>query len=273
LKKYFLFVGPQKTASTWIYDILNKNSMLKFPKKTKETFFWDRFYDRGLEWYLEHFDDSDKIISEVGPTYFSSEETIERVYKYNKNTKVIITLRDPANRAFSMYLHHLKKGRYNVPFWEAVKLYPEIIESSHYKKYINMWSSQFGNKNIIIILQEEIKTDSLDVVTNLCEFLGIPIEYNQKMLNRKSNEASMPKYIFLAGIFTKISLFIRKLGLYSIVNFANNIGIKKLIYSSNKQIPKLDKQLRKELIEIFYTDIEYIEKIKNKNLENWKNYE
>ncbi len=267
----FLFVGPQKTATTWCYDSLIGHHQLSFPREFKESFFWDRYYDKGIEWYWNLFEKNDKLKIEVAPTYFHSYSAMQRISKVNGKVKIVITLRDPVQRSFSLYLHHLKKGRYNCGFWDAVKLYPEIIEASYYRKYVTEWINYFGKDNVSIILQEEIQKDPIGTISRICEFLTIDISFNEEMIGKRSNVASMPKNNLMANMSTRFSYILRSMGLYSFVNFAKNIGLKDFIYSSKIPLPKLDQDTEMKLTDIFKDDLDYLEEIKYINLKDLNN--
>ena len=48
-------VGPQRTGTSWLHAQLSRHSRLCFPRRVKETFFFDERFHKGLEWYWSHF--------------------------------------------------------------------------------------------------------------------------------------------------------------------------------------------------------------------------
>ena len=44
----FIFVGPSKTASTWIFQILNEHHEVSVPP-AKDIYYFDKFYLKGPE--------------------------------------------------------------------------------------------------------------------------------------------------------------------------------------------------------------------------------
>ena len=67
----FVIVGPQKAGTSWIYYYLKDTPQICFPSQMKETFFFDRYYEKGLHWYARHFKlcrKNDKI-GEVAPKF------------------------------------------------------------------------------------------------------------------------------------------------------------------------------------------------------------
>src|SRR5271170_6528478 len=49
----FIVVGPPRTGTTWLHEVLTDH--VNLPGPTKETRFFDLHFDRGLNWYLDHF--------------------------------------------------------------------------------------------------------------------------------------------------------------------------------------------------------------------------
>src|SRR5438046_10530825 len=67
----FLCVGPGRTGTTWLHAVLSGHVGL--PRGVKETRFWGQHYDRGVEWYADHFGgcDPELPIGEACP-YFAT---------------------------------------------------------------------------------------------------------------------------------------------------------------------------------------------------------
>ena len=75
----FFIIGPPRTGTSWLHNILSQKAWLSHP--TKETRFFDRHFDRGLHWYKSHYRKANggRTIGEVAPTYFASSEARERI--------------------------------------------------------------------------------------------------------------------------------------------------------------------------------------------------
>ena len=73
----FVAVGPFKTGTSWIYNYLINYQQVALPTTVKETFFFDRQFDRGLDWYYSHFEllgEKPKKVGEIAPSYFPFQE-------------------------------------------------------------------------------------------------------------------------------------------------------------------------------------------------------
>ena len=74
----FLFIGPQKTGTTWIHEYLRLSGHVVLPRGVKETHFFDKYFDKGVQWYASHFKEGDRIV-EVGASYFDKSDVPYRV--------------------------------------------------------------------------------------------------------------------------------------------------------------------------------------------------
>lgn len=108
-----LFVGPQRTGTTWIYEYLRARGDVALPKDVKETWFFSHFFEKGVNWYASHFTSQkpSNCVVEVDPTLFSHPEAPKRVYDVlGSDVTIICTLRDPVKRSISHYLHAKRYG-------------------------------------------------------------------------------------------------------------------------------------------------------------------
>jgi len=115
----FLAVGPARTGTTWLHGVLFQRASL--PKGTKETHYFDWFYDKGLDWYRAYFSDcpANRPVGEVAPTYFQKPEVRERVARVMPNCLIVCSLRDPVERAYSLYRVFIREGETRLEFEAA----------------------------------------------------------------------------------------------------------------------------------------------------------
>ena len=65
----FLHVGPGKSGSTWLHEVLIRHPEV-YLTKAKDLYFFSRYYDRGLPWYEAQFRAArpeHKIVGEICP--------------------------------------------------------------------------------------------------------------------------------------------------------------------------------------------------------------
>ena len=115
MKPNFLIIGGQKCASSWFDNCLRQHKQIFLPnfKHKKEINFFDKYYDNGYEWYENLFvcGKNYLAVGETSSHYLSNRNVAQRIFKYIPDTKIIVLLRNPIDRAFSHYkMVLLRKG-------------------------------------------------------------------------------------------------------------------------------------------------------------------
>jgi len=269
----FICVGPQRTGTTWLYEVLRRHPSVCVPEAVKETRFFDCRYDRGLSWYARYFSESqdNKLCGEVAPTYFDFPEVPKRVYETAPRCDIIITLRHPAERAFSLYLHHLRKGRVKRPFRRAIEQKPRIIEAGRYANHIPRWRSVFGEQRVHFVFLEDIRSQPQILVNQICDWLGVEPTGLPNQAREKVNAASMPRFRWLAKGAEFLTSAFHAYGLHRIVDLGKKIGLKKLAYTGGEdKMPELAPKDRRDLIQEYEQDIAFVEKATGRRLPYWR---
>ncbi|MAX81595.1 MAG: hypothetical protein CL843_15650 [Crocinitomicaceae bacterium] len=232
MKLDFCVVGPQRTSTTWIYETLLKGGRVNLPIKVKETFFFDQKFKKGYSYYYNLFNNINPnlITGEIAPTYFHQNEVVERIYSHNPSCKVIIIYRDPVEKAISLYKHHYRKGRVGKDIEQAIKKYPEIIEAGKYKDLCNTWEEKFGKQNVKIMNYKKLVLNPQFYLDEITDFLELDKQILSESDTRLINEATTPRFPFLAKIFSTGASTLRKYDLHGLSSFGKKIGLTK-IYS------------------------------------------
>lgn len=269
----FLGVGPQKTATTWLYQALRSSPETCFPRGVKETFFWDRHFDKGLGWYWKHFRHCGEgcLHGEIAPTLLESPAAPKRVFEQYPGCRIIVTLRDPAERVFSLYLHHWRKGRIAKGFSEALADHPWLLEGSRYGKHLENWECYFGKERVLVLFQDEIRERPDDSLARVRSFLGIG-HLAPEGTHNPVNAASLPRFPRLAGWLTRVADAFRANGLYRPVELAKKAGLKR-VYAGGQEVPALPVELRRELVQEFEEDIAFVEQLTGRSLGAWRQVE
>src|SRR5258706_3186219 len=108
----FLGIGAQKAGTTWLHEALSLHPALRFPGG-KEVHFWDWHRARGVDWYRGLFGAAAPGVKngEITPAYaLLPVEAIREIREINPALRVIYTLRNPLERAWSAALMVLQRG-------------------------------------------------------------------------------------------------------------------------------------------------------------------
>jgi len=270
-KLHFLGLGPQRTVSSWLDQVLRAHPGASLPRQVKETFFFDERFDRGWDWYRSHFreDGISQKIGEIAPTCFDSPEARSRVAEYFPTLRLIINVRNPIARAHSLFRHHRTKGRVPDDFDAAVKVMPRIITSGKYAEHASAWEKVFGPQQILYLVQEDIQADPEEIFHTVCDFLDLEKVPLPAIGRNPYGEGTSPRFPRLARSAAAMATWARDKRLHGPIEFAKMLGLKAVFRGGEPAAPLNEDQFR-FLLDFYTADIEWLEKHLNRDLSNWK---
>ncbi|HET6560905.1 MAG TPA: sulfotransferase domain-containing protein [Marmoricola sp.] len=186
----FLYIGPDKAGSSWLHEVLLTHPQI-FLSEAKDLYFFDRYYDRGLEWYREQFRSAGAhhaVVGEVCQDYLFHPEAAGRIHRDLGRVKLMVTLREPASRAFSSYLYMLKHGEDVGSFREALATRPELLDHSRYGAALERYLRLFPRSDLHVALFDELQSDPQEFVDGVTTWLQV----NRMTLDEQQLAARLP---------------------------------------------------------------------------------
>lgn len=269
----FFVIGPPRTGTSWLHEILRQCSWLSNP--TKETRFFDKHFHRGLEWYASHYREATpgRRIGEIAPTYFASPEARERIARLIPQAKVVCTFRNPVDRVLSLY--RLKRAYGLIPwsFEEAMVRDPELMESSRYAFYLKEWQNTLGNAQVLPTVYEDLRSNPQSYLDTVTEFVDLPrIRLGPSQINRVLTSEGMtePRSYYLTRAAQQLAEWSRALRLDAVIAEAKKRGMLKLFVGGGPAFAKVPFAERLTLYELFRPEVEQLEAMLNRDLSAWK---
>jgi hypothetical protein len=284
-KIHFIGVGVPRGGTTWINECLREHPELFIPVNKELNYFneQEEFNDKskyeieGIKGYYKRFGNTHGLKSgEYSPAYFASEKAMRDIKKNFPNVKIIISLRNPAERFISNYTFGKNYFKWDLN-QKTVNIYKE---QGYYYKILQKWFKYFNKNQIKILIYEDIKKNPEKVVKELYSFLEIDDTYSPKSLYKKVNPQGIPKsntLNFIQRWIPKTTRFLRRLKFYFLLNLLRDIGINKvygMIWKTNvkpMELKEADKSMIKGLKKTYKSDIEKLEKLLNRKFTDWKN--
>jgi hypothetical protein len=306
----FMIVGAARSATTTLFYHLDQHpdismSLVKEPhffssysnhpnytqlnKIEVEPFIYDQ-YSYSLPHYssLYKYNNAFQIIGEASTSYLylyhNTIDTICTLYgQLSRQVKIIIILRNPADRAWSHYMFHVRNGREPLAFEDAVS--PEGIKNRMdqgvsynwdylgfgcYYEQVKAYKNAFDN--VLILIMEDFIKDPVGTLTSVMRFIGVsprmPVSmagiYNVsgKPKNRLSAFISQAIYQQSAlGMALKRSLPLSLINKLKYFRYkASDLLIDKEIISDKQRI---------FLTSYYRTDINNLSRLLNRNLDHW----
>jgi hypothetical protein len=174
-KPNFIYIGPDKAGSSWLHEVLLRHPQI-FLSPAKDLYFFDRYYDRGLDWYLRQFDDARPehlVVGEVCQDYLFHPEAPQRIADSLGSCRMMVTLRDPADRAFSSYLYMLRSGWEPGTFLQALAGQPMLLQHGSYATALERFTDRFGRDQIHVAVFDDLVADPQAFIDALTAWLDI----------------------------------------------------------------------------------------------------
>lgn len=259
----FVCVGPGRTGTSWLYDVLTEHPEVCMAKDIKETEFFDREYHRGFDWYVHFFEECEdaKAIGEISNRYIFNRSVPGRIKKHLSSVKILIGLRNPYERIQSNYSFKLREGALNCSFEEALEKMPALVTENFYYSMIKPYCDLFGIENIFFIFFDDIVSNPEKLCAQLFQFLGVDSSFAPSVLHKKVNAAIVPKFPLVAPITRKTGRLLRALNMHRLLTWAKrsdrikNILFREYNYKSegimsDAALAKIDGMIRPEILKL-----------------------
>jgi Sulfotransferase domain len=172
----FLYIGPGKSGSTWLHEVLVQHPQV-YLTEAKDLYFFSRYYDRGLDWYRAQFSGArpeHMVVGEVSPDYLFCPEAPQRIRdSLGSDVRFAVTLRDPADRAFSSYLYLRKHGLARPSFRETAEASPELMDEGRYATNLRRYLRYFEMKSLHVAVFDDLEADPQAYLDDVTDWLGI----------------------------------------------------------------------------------------------------
>ncbi len=200
---HFLIIGTQKGGTSSLYSALTQHpQVLKAARK--EVHFFDQHYAHGRDWYLRQFPDcSDGQISgEASPFYMAHPLAAERIHLHCPDVKLIVLLRNPADRAISHYHQEFRRIHDTLSLQEALDAEAERTaddwaalragkllnfstaqrfsyrQRGHYAEQLQPFLARFRREQFFIDSSERFFAEPHNLLPELYRFLGVDDDFH-----------------------------------------------------------------------------------------------
>lgn len=180
MKPNFLVIGAPKAATTSLCHQLGQHPEVFF-SKPKETFFfcYDEVYEKkGWAWFESLFDGAEgyKAIGEgstINANLGTYPNALPRIVEHLPDAKIIYIVREPIQRMESYWIELHSQGTITIPFNQAVREDPQLIDTSLYWKQLSAYREHFADDKIQILFFNDFKHDANAVLEKCFRFIGV----------------------------------------------------------------------------------------------------
>lgn len=177
----FVIIGAAKSGTTTLYEYLLRHPDVMMPElKEPEFFSRNEVYSRGMDWYGSLFTTANpaQLCGEASTTYSRWPHTADaasRLARKLPEVKLIYLMRNPVERAYSHYAHHMRLG-ITCTFEEALERSNEYVDCGLYMMQISRYLRYFGQDRFLFLFTDDLKNDPAGTLQTMQSFLGLPVE-------------------------------------------------------------------------------------------------
>ena len=300
----FFIVGAPKAGTTSLYRYLDQHPQVYMSPIKEPNFFASEIREqnfdpkpdaRGLrdflsgpmrekrfggivaDWedYLRLFENAGNAcaLGEASVAYLWSPTAPERIAGKIPDARILVMLRDPAERAFSQYLHGLRNGVIRWSFREHIQrnlqhrsericIHYPFLEYGLYSEQLDRYLQRFG-RNVWAGFHEDFKNRPLQVYQNICGFLGVAQEFSPSM-DRRHMEAQVQR---LGAI-----PWLKRSGLWQAAAKMTPSNLRPQIRRALIRKPgttHMDPPDRRYLVDFYREDIRKLEALLGRTLDTW----
>lgn len=189
----FLIGGAPRAGTSWLSRVLDHHPdiyMAKPERPEPKFFLIDDLYEQGLAYYASWFADAPNgsMKGEKSTNYLESAVAADRISRALPGVKLIFSLREPAERAYSNYLWSKANGLENEDFPTAVQLEslrdkscpPEYafsrphayLSRGMYADLLKPYFDRFPREQILCVRFEDLTASPRQTVARIHRFLS-----------------------------------------------------------------------------------------------------
>jgi len=300
----FLIIGAAKSGTTALYEYLKQHPQI-FMSWLKEPHFFafegekPRFQGPGdqelynyivvddVEGYRRLFQGASKetAIGEASANYLYIPRARDRIRHYVPEAKLIAVLRNPAERAYSSFLHMTRDSREPFDdFAQALQAEQERVQNNwgpiwHHKRagfyyaQLKRYHEAFDRDQIKVYLYEDLRNNPIGVQKDIYKFLGVDDTFVPDV-SARYNVSGVPRNKWLHALYT---FLMRPHPLKSILKPLFPSGLRRRLLEStvnairnrNLAKPPFPAEVRRQLIGAYTEDILRLQDLIQRDLSEW----
>lgn len=291
----FLVVGAAKSGTTSLYHLLGQHPQIYLsPEKEPEYF---SFMNEAPDFmgpgnqpmnsgiitdraeYLALFEgvSNEKAIGECSTSYLFLPQAAVNIHSTRPHCRIVIILRQPAERTYSHYLDHVMSLNEDLSFEEALAAEPErqaqnwrwgyqYSSHSRYYQQVKRYYDRFGSGNVLVCLFERLQTEPQNLMADIYRFLGVDDDFQPKV-GVVHNPGGQPRWMRLQEFLMRSNPL--KTGLKRLAPPPLREYLRRWLLKANLQRTALDPQLRHRLVELYREDVLALQGLIGQDLSQW----
>lgn len=224
----FVVIGTPRGGTTSLFKYLQPHERIFMPVEKEAPFFADEAqFAMGWErFWSSHFGTStgQHLLGKVSPTYLADPRVPSRMGGAMPNTKLILLLRNPIDRAIASHGMYKRWGVETLSLEQALRdaLEPAALSAartliSHsdreesqrhivvgeYGRCLSAYLEYYSRDNILILFTENMKSNPSEVMRRTLRFLGLDDKWKSPTLGRIFNRGGAREIVPGLGLLRR----------------------------------------------------------------------
>lgn len=274
----FLGLGAQRAGTSWMYACLYEHPEVCAPRKEINFFSRERHWTRGYGWYESHFEECPpgQRAGEWSTSYLHHPETPHRIHDRYPDVQLLVSLRNPVERAFSGFRNDIMAGEISpsTSFEEALRKDPQYVDIGRYARHLERYLEWFSRDQMGVLIYEECQEDPAGFLRKLFRLLGVDPGFEPSLREETVNRSREPRFPGIDALLNRLSKGARSNPLTRPVWWlAKKSGLGEYIRGVNT-VPgderRLDSATRRALHDAFGDEITRLENLLGISLDRWR---
>lgn len=288
-KPNFFIAGAAKSGTTSLWMYLKQHPEIFMPEKiyNKEPSYYCHEY--GMDSYDDYcalFEsvNDEKMIGEASTPYLTSPESAAWIVQEVPDARIIVVLRNPVDRAYSLYRWMVNHGyEWIFPFEKALEMEETRMDdtvfvagnpqyfynymyfhSGLYSQQLERYYSAFPAKQIKVLSLDDLKRRPVEAVQDIYAFLGVDATFKPEI--KIHNKAE------LRPIHTGLHFALNDLGRrhrHTRIDTASRYLFDKNMTLIKLRWPKIRQETRRSLLAKYHSDIKKTESLTQLDMSSW----
>jgi len=180
----FLVIGVSRGGTSSLYKYLGMHPDV-VPSLRKETGFFARRFDEGVDWYRAHFPLEARrnmhrrlrghpaLCFEASPGYLYRPEALPRIQELLPDARFVALLREPVQRVWSEHQHRNRFSDVGDNDPTADPEWSFDVEASEYAVHLERWFRAVGRDRVYVAASERLFRSPQNVYAEILEFLDL----------------------------------------------------------------------------------------------------
>lgn len=275
----FVGIGPGRTGTSMLYEVLCAHPEVHMARGTKETNYFSHEYHRGLAWYEAFFtkDAGIRAVGEISNAYFYDAAVPARIAEALPDVRLFTCLRNPFDRLRSVYSYRKRAGRLlpDLTLDDAVRRYDDLVEDNCYATKLRAYFRHVDRQQLLILFYDDLIGDPERFIEQLFAFIGVAVEFRPDVLYERVNASAAAWSPRVGALASDVAEFLRQRGMLRALDWAKRSRLirRAVLRPVGSQEPAaapfLQEDTRARLLEAWGSEIEQVERWTGRSLGHW----